>query len=488
MASHQTIVVELGSSRIKVGFAGESKPRRVLNDDGIDGAARHGGCAGWTVCVNDGMVSRACKWTSLFRYSSSVSASSSSNTTSHDGGDSGSTSAFTTAYEWERTLYPLFSHILTSILFIQRPSRHRMLLMISDIFPPRIFHEALHRVLLDYLNVGGVWLLNGGAFEGAYHLLEGLPPPPPSIPPSSGPPRAHLLVDIGTQESRVAVSVAGSSILPDTHRATASGYNSFLCQVLANYRERITTDDEVDDGAQLERDESDSPVTSLEDANAVVRAWIALSSSPAGLSSESTTIQVRLPSLERTRRTNAPMGDMVQLPIQPLLEAFHQIYLDFSNPVSLIFAMLASVMSCPIDYRKAAMQHSVLLGGGSVALRHFRFPRGPASMGNSANGLCRQLEVAARDACGVSSDESMDESKEEEEKKDDGTSSMSSIAKKRFQSLGGAVNGYVNGAGDRIGGINIQYPDPFAADTFAWVGGSIMGTLGYSQYYQNKFP
>jgi hypothetical protein len=29
---HQTIVVELGSSRIKVGFAGESKPRRVFND------------------------------------------------------------------------------------------------------------------------------------------------------------------------------------------------------------------------------------------------------------------------------------------------------------------------------------------------------------------------------------------------------------------------------------------------------------------------
>ena len=472
MASHQTIVVELGSSRIKVGFAGESKPRRVFNDDGID-SARQSGCAGWTVGVNDGMVSRACKWTSLFRYSSMS-------------GDSGSTSAFTTAYEWERTLYPLFSHILTSILFIQRPPRHRMLLMISDSSPPRIFHEALHRVLLDYLSVGSVWLLNGGAFEGAYHLLEGLPPPP-LIPPSAGPPKAHLLVDIGTHESRVAVSVAGSSILPDTHRATPSGYNSFLCQVLANYREQITTD-EVDESAQLERDESESPVTSLEDANAVVRAWIALSSSSAGFSSESMTIQVRLPSLERARQTNASMGATVQLPTQPLLKAFHQIYLDFSNPVSLIFAMLASVVSCPIDYRKAALQHSVLLGGGSVALRHFRFPRGSASIGNSANGLCRQLEMAARDACGVSSDESLDESKDEEEKKDDGTSSMSSIAKKRFQSLGGAVNGHVNDDGDRIGGINIQYPDPFAADMVAWVGGSIMGTLGYSHYYQNKFP
>ena len=95
--------------------------------------------------------------------------------------------------------------------------------------------------------------------------------------------------------------------------------------------------------------------------------------------------------------------------------------------------------------------------------------------------------MAARDACGVSSDASLGESKEEE-KEDDGTSSMSSIAKKRFQSLGGVVNGHVNDDGDRIDGINIQYPDPFAADMLAWVGGSIMGTLGYSQYYQNKFP
>jgi hypothetical protein len=357
--------------------------------------------------------------------------------------------------------------------------------MISDTFPPRIFHEALHRVLLDYLSVGGVWFLKGGVFEGVYHLLEGLPPP--SIPLSTGPPKAHLLVDIGSHEARVAVSVAGSSILPDTHHATASGYNSFLCQVLTNYREQITPD-EVDEGAQREIDESESPVTSLEDANAIVRVWIAISSSSAGFSSESMTIQVRLPSLERAKETKASMEATIQLPIQPLLKAFHQIYLDFSNPVSLIYAMLASVMTCPIDYRKAALQHVVLLGGGSVALRYFCFPLGSVSMENLANGLCRQLEMAARDACGVFSNDSLGGSKEEEEKKVDGTSSMSSIAKKRFQSLRGAVNGHLNEVGDRIGGINIQYPDPFAADMAAWIGGSIMGTLGYSHYYKNKFP
>ncbi|KAL3766547.1 hypothetical protein ACHAW5_000782 [Stephanodiscus triporus] len=487
MASHQTIVVELGSSRIKVGFAGESKPRRVLNDDGGSGGGARRGGGGWTVAINDGMVSRACRWTSLHRYHSSMYDASRDDSAK----SGGSASVPTTAYEWERTLYPLFSHALTSILFVQRPSRHRMLILTSDAFPPRIFREALHRVLLDYLGVGGVWLLNGGAFEGVYHLLEGLPPPP-SLTSSAGPPRAHLIVDIGTHEARVAVCVAGSSILADTHRATLSGYDSFLGQVLTNYQgEKIVAKDAVDEEcAHLEEEGSYyCPVTSLEDANAVVRAWIALSSSSAGFSPDITTVQVRLPSLERAQRTESSMEATIQLPVQPLLKAFHQIYLDYSNPSSLIFAMLTSVRTCPIDYRKAALQHALLLGGGSVALRHFCFWGGLASTGSSTNnGLGPQLETAARDACGVSSDdESAGESKGEE-KKDDGASSVSSISRKRFRSLQGVVHGHVDDDDGRRGGINIQYPDPFAADMVAWIGGSIMGTLGYSKYYQNKFP
>ena len=99
MSSHQTIVVELGSSRIKVGFAGESKPRQVLNND--DSKVNTG--SGWTVNINDGMVSNACQWSSLFQYLSSPT-DTSSDTASNK---------ITTVYEWEKTLYPLFSHIIT---------------------------------------------------------------------------------------------------------------------------------------------------------------------------------------------------------------------------------------------------------------------------------------------------------------------------------------------------------------------------------------
>jgi hypothetical protein len=107
-----------------------------------------------------------------------------------------------------------------------------------------------------------------------------------------------------------------------------------------------------------------------------------------------------------------------------------------------------------------------------------------------------ELEMAARDACGVATDggdavKGRGEGEEEEEKKDDAALSyISSIAKKRFRSLRGVIQGRVDGddVDGRGRGIHVQYPDPFAADTVAWLGGSIMGTLGYSSQYRSKFP
>ena len=464
MATHQTIVVELGTSRIKVGFAGESKPRRVLSNDYIiDNGGR------WTVNINDGMISNACHWSSFFQYLSSPSAISTSETAACGENN------ITSVYEWEKTLYSLFSHILTSIVYIQRPSRHRMLIMINDIYPPINFHKALHTVLLNYLNVGSVWLVNGGVFEGIYHLLEGLPPSVPAL----GKPKAHLLVDIGTYEARVVVSVAGSSILGDTLQTTSSGYTSFLRQVLTNYQQMNEEGGNEDEEAGKEK--QDGPVSTLEDANAIVRAWIALSFPPGSSLEYTTTISVDLPSQSQTYSADASTTQ--QLPAQPLLNAFYQIYLDFTNPSSLIYAILSCIMTCPIDYRKSALQNVMLLGGGSIALQRF----GSVQHSVSSKGLSMQLEMAAREACGLSiSDiESMDESKEEE-KKEDGASDISSIAKQRFQSLRSVVDGTISDDGKRIGSINIQYPDPFAADLAIWIGGSVMGCIGYNANYKKK--
>ncbi|KAL7536622.1 hypothetical protein ACHAWF_005519 [Thalassiosira exigua] len=454
MSSYQTIVVELGTSRIKVGFAGESKPRRVFNNGGFGGE--------WSVGVSDGMLSRACSWTSFCLYLSPYS-STDSNRPSRTA---------TTVYDWEKTLYPLFSHILTSVLFVQRPSRHRMLLLVNDIYPPRHFCEALNRVVLEYLGVGGLWLVKGGVFESFCYLIEGVSQQlsTPLLP------KAHMLVDIGTFEARIMVTVTGSSILIDTYQSTMSGYHSFLNKALKNFQEM---DEGIEDS---ENPRPKSPLRSMEDANAVVQAWISLCSSNETM--DTTTISVKLPSpQQQSQPTKTTASASIEIPLQPLLRAFYDVYLDCANPSSLIFCMLTSASKCPIDYRKAALQNVVLLGGGSVALRHFSLPDDIKMKAKSPGGLGSQLEMAARSACGISEDEKT-EDVGQEEKKEDSSSSISSIARLRFRSLRCAVDGTADAddSGKMYGGVNVRNPEPFAADMVAWIGGSIMGTLGFKHY------
>lgn len=418
MSTHQTIVVELGCSRIKVGFAGEPKPRRVLSrGDGGD------------LGIDDGMCTSSCTWNHFYSYLSSSS----------DGtvvADDNSLCRATSSYDWEKTLYPLFSFILTSILFIQRPSRHHILVLMNDIFPPRYLREALLRVLLDYLKLGSVLLVNGGGFGSIQYLLEGMNLS--GNPSVTQQPKASLMVDIGTNEARVAVLVPGSSFLVETYQVIPAGYLAFLRQVLHLYQEASenwTTD------------------ATLEDANAIVQAW--MSTPKTNQSAAVTTISVELPT-----KISSAASSTIQVSVQPLIDAFQQVYLDYTQPTSLVYAILNSALASPIDFRKVTLQNIIMVGGGSVALRYF------------GKGMNVELEDAIKAACG---DSPGDETQAMEEKKDD-EMDVSSIARGRFQSLKAAVGRSSGGEG----GVQIKYLDPLAADVAHWVGASVMGKLRLS--------
>ena len=444
MSTHHqtTIVVELGCSRIKVGLAGESKPRHVMSgvDDGV-------------LKIDDGMCTSSCTWNHFYKYLSS--SSSSGNALS---------AKITTVYEWEKALYPLFSYMLTSILFIQRPSRHRMLILMNDIFTPRNLREALLRVLLDYLNLGGVLLVNGGCFGSIQYLLEGMNL---SISPTTTTrqPKASLVIDIGTNEARIAVSAPGSSFLVETYQVVSAGYQAFLRHALTLYQEEVK--EEEDNDAKDWRTNA-----TLEDVNAIVDAWIIASNNDQSSSSSTTTISVEIPSLikqvnELSESSESASNTVQQLSVLPLVDAFHQVYLDYSRTTGLTYAILSSVLASPIDLRKAALQNVVLIGGGAVALRSF------------GKGLKVELENAIKTACGVSIDNETNNTKEEEEKKEDDLK-VSSIARGRFQSLRAAVDSSLHHDNDEHSGVHIKYPDPFAPDLAHWLSGSIMGKLRLS--------
>ena len=210
----------------------------------------------------------------------------------------------------------------------------------------------------------------------------------------------------------------------------------------------------------------------LEDVNAIVDAWIIASNNDQSSSSSTTTISVEIPSLikqanELSESSESASNTVQQLSVLPLVDAFHQVYLDYSRTTSLTYAILSSVLASPIDLRKAALQNVVLIGGGAVALRSF------------GKGLKVELENAIKTACGVSTDNETNNTKEEEEKKEDDLK-VSSIARGRFQSLRAAVDSSLHHDNDEHGGVHIKYPDPFAPDLAHWLSGSIMGKLRLS--------
>ncbi|KAL7467026.1 hypothetical protein ACHAXS_007296 [Conticribra weissflogii] len=481
---HQsTIVLELGSSRIKAGFAGESKPRRVFH--GTPGSGDGAAGSGWTVGVNDGMGAMPCVWNNYFRYISSPSECGPGN---DPGGDA---VAKRTSHEWERTLYQLMTHVLTSVLYIPRSTpRHRVVILLNELHPPKIFTDALLKVLLDYLGMGSVlivrnaggcgtlsYLLHCGAFK-SISSRRNLPSAANNDSEGVFRPKAYLVVDIGTYEARVSVSVANASpssslpssssaFLAETYQVVMAGYHSFLSRILENYREIATNGD--NDEINSENDnETDQELkheyqwamnTSIEDAYAIVQTWVSISmSNPPHHLESLTTIPVILPSTQIYEGNDAPTT--TDIPIQPLLQAFHQIYLDYTNPSSLIYAMLSSILSSPIDYRRVALQNTVLIGGGSSALRFF------------GKGLAAELSDAGKKACCGDNAEPMPKEGEVEEKKED--AAVSSIAMHRFQCLKRAVS---SSSTSSSGGISIHFPDPFAPDLVSWIGGSVMGSL-----------
>ena len=424
---NQTIVVELGSSRIKIGFAGESKPRCVLN-----GAVWESDDCSWHVPITDAMGARPCIWGKFFEYISSNESV-------------GLKSMILSVRQWEQTLYPLFSHILTSVLFVQRPSRYRMLVLMNDMFPPNHLKDALNNVILNYLGVGGLLIVNGGGFATIPFLLDALPP---TINASSQP-KAHLLVDIGTYEARVVVSVTGSLILEGTYQTTMSGYHSFLTKILHNYQ------------LEDQNNPDKKSITTLEDANSVLQTWLSLSAGSADV----TILSVDIPSLQTESEKIS-----VELPLEPLQKAFHQTYLDYTNPSSLIYAILTCAIKCPIDYKRIALQNVLLLGGGSTTLRFFQHTYGNCD-GEEFEHI---LVKAAHEACGLNEKV---ENEASEEKKEDNAGTISSISKQRFRCLAKAVSSILDESTENKCGISVSYTDPFPADTAAWIGGSIMGSL-----------
>jgi len=335
------VVIEIGSAYSRVGLAGESSPRHVIEtpDMPLPSTGRHSS----QIIANEKM--------------------------------------------WEEKLYPLMSQILTDLLLIK--PRSRRVLIIEPFVSPTAFRTALCRVLLLWLNVPSVLFVSGGAVTVPYALGR----------TTAG----SMIVDVGQWEARI-VCVSGGRYLIDTFQAVSCGFKSFVRAFMTEYN--LT---------------SSTKIPSEEDCCVILQKCFNSTESV----SKGSICSIAIPSMSQ------PINVDLQV-VHGCIDAF---FFDASNPESLLFAILSTILSCPVDLRVTMVKNLTVVGGGIIGIPSFE-KKLLRSVGHIFGGdeIGGQLR---------------------------GTAS-------KFKSLGPAV---------KNGPLSVVYPLPFSPNLISWIGGSILGSL-----------
>jgi len=226
-----------------------------------------------------------------------------------------------------------------------------------------------------------------------------------------------IVLDIGRLEGRVGC-VFEEACLIDTLNIVPCGFEALAQMVMGYCRETM----------QLE-------VENIHDGLAIIQ------SCTQATSLRSDVVVCHLPHANKH----------VQIKTQVLEDCIQEMYLDLSNPNSLVHAFFKSLLACPLDLRRDIVRNVVLIGGATLGI-----PSLEQRFLACIRGLFQEQE-GERDNTGVA------EKKRYE---------VRSPRHAKFQTLAAVV---------MDAPLSITYPLPFSPTVIAWVGGSIMGSLNLSK-------
>lgn len=349
------IVLEFGSALVRVGLAGESKPRHIVPHALFD-----------TERCSDG---------------------------------DGDYYRTTEPPDWERILLPFLADLYTKCLLL-KPRSRRVILVTGGAYQyPAAFRAALESVLLHGLSVPSV------LFVDQFRTI---------IPYALGhTQKMGIVLDIGRLEGRIGC-VFEEACLLQTLNMVPCGFEALARMVM----------DYCKGNMQLE-------VESIHDGLAIIQSCIQNTSS-------TDVIVCHLPHADKH----------VQIKTRVLEDCIQEMYLDLSNPNSLVHAFFKSLLACPLDLRKDVVRNVVLVGGATLAIPN----------------LERRFLACIRNLFQERTVERGDGEKRSYE--------VRSPEHAKFQPLAAVV---------MDAPLSITYPLPFSPTVIAWVGGSIMGSLDLSK-------
>lgn len=308
----------------------------------------------------------------------------------------------TTPRKWEKILLPLLADLYTKHLLLKPRSRRVILLMGSTYQYPSSFRTALESVLLHDLSIPSILFVDQFRTVIPYALGHTQ--------------KMGIILDIGRLEGRVGC-VFEESCLIDTLNIIPCGFEALAQMVMGYCRENM----------QLE-------VESIHDGLAIIQSCIQSTSS-------SDDFFCHLPHANKH----------VQIKTQVLEDCIQEMYLDLSNPNSLVHAFFKSLLACPLDLRKDIVRNVVFMGGATLGI---------PSLEQKFLACIRSL---FQEREGERGDKEMGKKKRYE---------VRSPKHAKFQTLAAVV---------MDAPLSITYPLPFSPTVIAWVGGSIMGSLNLSK-------
>ena len=332
--SQPTVVMEIGNAFLRIGFSGESTPRVIIPS--------------------------TLPFPRVVSISDMENSSSSSSSNSH--------LVPKNEDEWEQILTPLMESICIHHLLI-RARNHRFLL-IEPIVTPTSFRNAMTNVLLNTLQVPSLLFLSDISV----------------CPLHANGWTYGIILDMGMYETRVISAFQGRSLF-NTFQSVSVGFETVMTWFWKHCNDELNVHQKDGETEMNEKDKvKDLIIPTMDDARTIMEQCLYMyqhdrANNSGEKENEPTTdndnnndeiiqnialrtYNCQIPSTQKT----------ISISMKYILDAWNHVCYDSTNPDSITFAFLSTLLATPLDLRKILVDHLCVVGGGPTMLSSISLP------------------------------------------------------------------------------------------------------------------
>ena len=439
------VIIELGSSSIQVGIAGEAQPRCIMPSTSIIINGNEGKGSGNGSTSSSFITTPPLPCSSMILQNQTISSINQEEnlTTTHTNNE------YNKYCMYHQHLSPFFHNLFTYRLHLKPKSRRVIILMPTHY--PTIYREVIQKILLDELKIPALKFING---SGLYTTI------PYALGKNVG-----LVIDVGSLECQMG-AFFNRHLLNDTIITVPIGKKVLIqriCDDYLNFRrnrrieggvskndtvlKNIDDDDNYDD---LNRDDVNSIIEDI---------LIVMKQTPSSSLSSSGVQYYNKDCMAKTHY------EYLKQMTQEYIEDF---YFNIDNAHSLINAFLTTLLKCPLDLRLDLVRNVCFIGDGvTTSSSSCVVPNLEYRFLSSIQSLFELKSTTT--SSGENHGDTLTRSSDENRMIGGGNCRIKEKRYQKFQVLAMSLM--------EKGPLSLIHPLPYHPSCISWVGGSVYGSL-----------